>query len=208
MFKYEKEMIPVLVESLSKIFNTDYITTEFSTGNGIADLVFTTKLSEENLFFNDYGMMSLFVNLFQKEKRLSTSTLYENCIDKTRLRRLLNHLEEEEYIYFDGDKIIQTRKYKPHTEKLFSIEAKLKDWKSGLIQASRYKFFSHQSYLAYPQEYIHRVDTELLTRANIGLISVELDCIDIVYKPKTERPQDVTSFFFLSELFAQKFKPM
>ncbi|WP_315817377.1 hypothetical protein [Paraflavitalea speifideaquila] len=50
MFRYEKEMIPVLVENLAKIFNTQYIAKEFSTGNGIADLVFTTNLNEESLF--------------------------------------------------------------------------------------------------------------------------------------------------------------
>ena len=63
MFRYESEMIPVLVENLSKVFNTGYITTEFSTGNGVADLVFTTEMNEEKLFFNDYGLMALFVSL-------------------------------------------------------------------------------------------------------------------------------------------------
>lgn len=206
MFRYESEMIPVLVENLSRVFNTDYITTEFSTGNGVADLVFTTEMSEEKLFFNDYGMMALFVNMFQKNKMLNSTNLYENCFDKARLKKLLNRLEGEDYISFEGDKIIRTRKYKPHTQNLFSVEAKLNDWKSGFYQALRYKFFSHKSYLAYPQQYIHRVDLELLKEHNIGLISVEADNIQFVYKPKTEKPHDVISFLFLSEMFAQEFK--
>ena len=206
MFRYESEMIPVLIENLSKIFNTEYITTEFSTGNGVADLVFATEMNEEKLFFNDYGMMSLFVNLFQQNKTLNALTLYENCFDKTRLKKLINHLEGEEYICCDGDKITRTRKYKPHTQNLFSIEAKLKDWKSGFYQALRYKFFSHKSYLAYPKHYIHRVDLQLLKENNIGLISVEADRIEFVYRPKIEKPQDVISFFFLSEMFAREFK--
>jgi hypothetical protein len=92
MFRYESEMIPVLVDNLSKVFNTEYITTEFSTGNGVADLVFTTEMNEEKLFLNDYGMMSLFVNLFQQNRKLNSELLYQNCIDKARLKKLLNHL--------------------------------------------------------------------------------------------------------------------
>ena len=206
MFRYESEMIPVLVDNLSKVFNTEYITTEFSTGNGVADLVFTTEMNEEKLFLNDYGMMSLFVNLFQQNRKLNSELLYQNCIDKARLKKLLNHLEGDDFICFDGHEIIRTRKYKSHTQNLFSVEAKLKDWKSGFYQALRYKFFSHKSYLAYPKQYVHRVDIDLLKENNIGLISVESDNIEFVYKPKNEKPQDVTSYFFLSELFAQQFK--
>ena len=206
MFRYESEMIPVLVDNLSKVFQTKYITTEFSTGNGVADLVFTTEFNNEKLFFNDYGLMSLFVTLFQQNKKLKSENVYEKCFDKVRLKKLLNRLEGEDYICFEGDYIIQTRQYKAHTQNLFSIEAKLKDWKSGFYQAMRYKFFSHKSYLAYPKQYIHRVDLALLKENNIGLISVDETDLEFMFIPKTEEPQDVISYYFLSELFAKEFK--
>jgi hypothetical protein len=103
MFRYESEMIPVLVDNLSKVFQTKYITTEFSTGNGVADLVFTTEFNNEKLFFNDYGLMSLFVTLFQQNKKLKSENVYEKCFDKVRLKKLLNRLEGEDYICFEGD---------------------------------------------------------------------------------------------------------
>lgn len=206
MFRYEREMIPVLMESLSKVFNTQYITTEFSTGNGVADLVFTTEMNEENLFFNDYGLMALFVNLFQQNKKLNTESLYDNNYDKIRLKKLLTCLESDDFIAFDGNKIIRNRKYKAHTQNLFSVEAKLKDWKSGFYQALRYKFFSHKSYLAYPKQYIHRVDLDLLKEHNIGLIAVDQNTIHFVYKPKNEKPQDLIAYYFLAEMFAQTMK--
>jgi hypothetical protein len=196
-------MIPVLVESLSKVFKTKYITTEFSTGNGVADLVFTTEMNEEKLFFNDYGLMALFVNLFQESKMLNTELLYESNYNRTRLKKLLTCLEGDDFIAFHGDKIIRNRKYKAHTQNLFSVEAKLKDWKSGFYQALRYKFFSHKSYLAYPKQYIHRVDLDLLKEHNIGLIAVEPNAIHFVYKPKNEKPQDLIAYYFLAETFAQ-----
>lgn len=206
MFRYESEMIPVLIENLSKVFKTEYITTEFSTGNGVADLVFTTELNDEDLFLNDYALMSLFVNLFQQNKHLTTKQLQKSSIDKTRLKNLLTHLEINDFIGYDGEIIIRNRKYKAHTRNLLSVEAKLNDWKSGFYQTLRYKFFSHQSYLAYPEKNIHRVDLGLLKEHNIGLISVGDDKIRFISKPKTEKPKDITSYYFLSELFAHQFK--
>ena len=199
-------MIPVLVENLSKAFNTEYITSEFRTGNGVADLVFTTGLNDESIFFNDYGIVSSYVNLFYQNKTQSTSELYKNCLDKSRLKKLLHKLEEAECIRFDGDTIVSVRKYLSHTHNLFSIEAKLNDWKSGFYQALRYKFFSHISYLAYPQKFIHRVDLDLLRDNDIGLISVAENSIEFVLNPKSKIPEDITSYLFLSELFAQPFK--
>jgi hypothetical protein len=208
MFRYESEMIPVLIENLTKVFKTEYITTEFSTGNGVADLVFTTEMNNEDLFLNDYALMSLFVSLFQQNKKLTNTQLQKISSDKTRLKNLLIHLENNEFIEYDGERIIRNRKYKAHTQNLYSVEAKLNDWKSGFYQALRYKFFSHQSYLAYPEKNIHRVDLSLLKENNIGLISVGICKIQIISKPKTEKPKDLTSYFFLSELFAQQFKTM
>ncbi|MBL7872098.1 MAG: hypothetical protein JNM78_10830 [Cyclobacteriaceae bacterium] len=206
MFRYESEMIPVLVDSLSKFYNTKYITTEFGTGNGVADLVFTTEMSEENLFLNDYGQMALFINLFDQNKTITTDYLEEKQYDKTRLKRLLKQLEFEDYICIKDLKIRRNRKYKGHTQNLISVEAKLQDWKSGFYQALRYKFFSHKSYLAYPKQNIHRVDIDLLREHNIGLISVDVETIEFVFKPKVEKPLDKVSYFFLSEMFAQQFK--
>ncbi|MCC5930791.1 MAG: hypothetical protein JJU28_16220 [Cyclobacteriaceae bacterium] len=208
MFRYESEMIPVLIKNLSRVFKTEYITTEFSTGNGVADLVFTTEMNDEDLYLNDYALMSLFVNLFQQNKHLTTKNLEKSSIDKTRLKNLLTHLEINDFIGYEGEIIVRNRKYKAHTRNLLSVEAKLNDWKSGFYQALRYKFFSHQSYLAYPEKNIHRVDLDLLKEHNIGLISVGDDKIRFISKPKTEKPKDLTSYFFLSELFAQQFKVM
>ncbi|HNY44742.1 MAG TPA: hypothetical protein PLO29_06810 [Paludibacter sp.] len=206
MFRYESEMIPVLIDNLSKVFKTEYIATEFSTGNGVADLVFTTEMNDEDLFLNDYALMSLFVNLFQQNKHITTKQLQKSNLDKNKLKKLLIQLEVNDFIKYDGEVIKRNRKYKAHTRNLLSVEAKLNDWKSGFYQALRYKFFSHQSYLAYPEKNIHRVDLDLLKEHNIGLISVGEDRIRFISKPKTEKPKDLTSYFFLSELFAQQFK--
>jgi hypothetical protein len=57
-----------------------------------------------------------------------------------------------------------------------------------------------------PKQYVHRVDLALLKENNIGLISVDENDLDFIFIPKTEEPQDVISYYFLSELFAKEFK--
>lgn len=206
MFQFEKEMIPVLRNYLSHEFKTQYFATEFNSGNGVADLVFTTELNEEELIFNDYGLMSLFINNFYKKKKLSKKTLFDNCLDKKKLQTLLHYLLSESYFDLIGNNFIELKTYRPHTENLISIEAKLKDWKSGFHQALRYQFFSDKTFLAFPSNYIHRVDVALLKKNNIGLISVQIDGIEIILNPKEKKPLDLASYYFLSETFAKKCK--
>ena len=206
MFQFEKDMIPVLKDNLSKLYKTQYFATEFNTGNGVADLVFTTEMNDESLFLDDYALMSLYVTYFKGKKRLNKENLYDNCTDRIRLKKLLNFLERAEYILSDKSDFVQTKKYKPHTQNLISIEAKLRDWKSGFHQALRYQFFSHKSFLAFPEQYIHRVDTNLLQKYRIGLISVRREGIKVLLNPKKRNPEDLISYFFLSENFAQSFK--
>ena len=53
-----------------------------------------------------------------------------------------------------------------------AVEAKISDWKNGLLQAQRYLLFSDYSYLALPEKNIRLVDIELLKKAGIGLLSI------------------------------------
>lgn len=206
MFRFEKDMIPVLIKNLSRIFDTSYFTTEFGTGNGIADLVFTTKMNNESLLLNDYSFMSLFVKHFLQKNRFRKEDIAQECTKAPKLKKLLLHLLSNDYIHEDESDFILLRDYQAHTGNLISIEAKLKDWKSGYQQALRYQFFSAKSFLAYPEQYIHRVDIELLKGSNIGLISVGADDISIILSPKEKEPEDTVSYYFLSESFAKNFK--
>lgn len=53
-----------------------------------------------------------------------------------------------------------------------SIEAKVSDWKNGVLQAQRYLLFSDYSYLALPEKNIGRVDINTLEKTGIGLLSI------------------------------------
>jgi hypothetical protein len=207
MFRYERDMIPVLIEHLSCLYGTTYFKAEFGSGNGIADLVFTTEMTTEDLVLDDYGLMDHFVTYLSGERLLSTAS-QGDLGSRSRPIRLARLLEANNFIRIEGDQIVQLRPYQPHTRNLIAIEAKLHDWKSGLCQARRYQFFAHKSFLALPENVIHRVNLEMLEENDVGLISVALDQIKIVIDPEPASPVDLTAYYFLSEKFALPFKRM
>jgi hypothetical protein len=201
MFRYEKDMIPVLQNHIAKQFGIKHFAKEFNTGNGIADLVCSPKLSDEPLLFNDYALMSLFIQYFSTTIHINTDTLFQICNDTKRLRKVIDLLKLHGYLISDQCSLVQKKKYSPPVEKMYSIEAKLTDWKAGLFQALRYQFFSHKSFLAYPAYYIHRVDIDLFKKYNLGLIAVEENNIRVIIDPKEVAPVDMVSYCTLSERF-------
>lgn len=69
------------------------------------------------------------------------------------------------------------------------IEAKLKNWRTALKQAINYRAFSHISYIALPTKVAQK---DLVKKScqteKIGLIAVEKDSSQILFKPKPHQP--------------------
>lgn len=196
-------MIPVLKDKLWSIYNTDFCVEEFQCGNGIADLVLCKNWSFENSFLDieEYDLVDYLVkNLTKINKKLKIEeVLWSMWFKNKKIKLIVDKLLEKEYIWLVDDNFIVVKKsLKPFTKKIIAIEAKLKDRKSWLAQAMRYKIFAHESHLAISSEYIHRVDIELFKEYNIWLISVSNDNIKIIYKPRSYQPKNKTTYYFLS----------
>jgi hypothetical protein len=82
-----------------------------------------------------------------------------------------------------------------------AVEAKISNWKRGLYQAYRYKWFANRSYLALDENYIAPAMKNLnqFQELNIGLISVGADKLDIIVDAKPETPKSHDSFMIASE---------
>ncbi len=207
MFRYEKDMIPVLREHLSQIYNTEHFLEEFSSGMGIADLVFTTKDFVRRNTLGDFESMFYLVNYFNGKNRIITvtDTVSKNKLKKEKFLSLIRYLKDLNYIVeYDEGRIVIKQNYKPCLWDLFSVEAKLEDWRKGFYQALRYKHYSNKSFLAISHKYYHRVDKVLLRRNNIGLISVSPNNIDIVINPRKADPINKTAHYYLCESFVSK----
>jgi hypothetical protein len=202
-------MIPILREHLSRIYNTEHFVEEFPCGLGIADLVFTTQEVDDRRTLVDFESMFYITNYFNtKNKKVILSELYSNNnLKKDKFANVVRYLKETNCIidYNDGQILIQ-QNYQPCLQDLYSVEAKLSDWKKGFYQALRYKNYSHKSFLAISYEYAHRVDNDLLKTNNVGLISVFPDKIEIVINPHKREPDNTTAFYYSSESFVARMR--
>ena len=207
MFRFEKEMIPILREYLSHRYKTNYFVDEFNSGNGIADLVFTTK--EINKYCKtifDYDLIEVaLTSLSRKNKRINVSQFYNNThISEKQSKKLLELLIENGNLErIDDNILIVKEKYSAPTKNIISIEAKLSDWKNGFRQAMRYRTYSNKSYLALSEKFIHRVDLNLLRENGIGLMSVSPDNVHIVLTATTKQPTNLVAYTYLSEKFSK-----
>jgi len=207
MFRYEKDMIPVLREQLTQVYKTEFFLEEFSSGLGIADLVFTTKKIDVRDTLVDYESMFYIINYFNiiNTKIDPASLISSHNLKKDKFNKVIRFLTDLNFIIWHNDgHFIVKQSFKPCLRNLFSIEAKLLDWKKGFYQAMRYRQYSQKCFLAISKEYAHRVDTKLLETNNVGLISVSPTEIEILINPLYQEPTNTTAFYFLSETFVSK----
>jgi hypothetical protein len=73
---------------------------------------------------------------------------------------------------------------------VISIEFKLKNWRRALVQAYRYKGFSHKSYVFLDEAYSNKALESLheFIQSNVGLCTVNENVITFHYDPKEEKP--------------------
>ncbi len=208
MFELEKDMIPILKKYLWKKYNTSFFIDEFDGWNGIADLVFSLDIDFEKWLILDYGTLFIVNKHFNRiNKIIDVNYLLRNTsLSRKKIDWLLNFLEEFDYISrVDDKKYIIKNRYLPWVKKIISIEAKLKDWKSWIFQAIRYKSYSDESYLAISKEFSHRVDIDFLKENNIWLIEVSIDWVFIKHKPKNNKDKNNLIYTFNSNKFSNYF---
>lgn len=207
MFKKESEMIPVLRRQLSEKYRTNYCINEFDSGNGIADLVFAqgVDFNAQNQRILNYELIYLMIKHLNRKNRLvERKKFFENSTSSRKhILNLLSSLIELGIIEKtdDGNFIVRS-KYSPPVKKIISIEAKLYDWKGGFYQALRYKAYSHKSYLAISEDFLHRVDIDLLKNHGIGLISVSPERVRFVLNVKGEAPNNKVAHAYLAQKIA------
>jgi len=218
MFSFERDLVQAfknvaedfLQFSFGRSISQYFLVEEFDSHCGIADLVMGTYLPFEdnalsrrtinwnwvrpildegqdieiNEFISTYGISrtTAFVRL---KEYAEAGFLEERC--KGRYRVL--------------------RKYRPVTETIVSIEAKLRNWQRALHQAIRYKRFSNKSYVLLDEEYVKPAlkSIHLFQEKNIGLMSMDHNSYTIHYKPKANGTSETHAFLRLNEAVVDYF---
>ncbi len=175
------------VKQLERVFIQEgYLTKkEVGVGYGVADLVlvklnpkqcairlgnkqFKPLLREEffKIFYHlpdiDSGENPVDLNYLIQKTNLSKSFLKYSVLKQLERDGYVKRVENNFYFKING--------WIPIAKEIIAIEAKMKDWKRGFLQANRYKSFANKVYLAIPSKIEHLIDKKLLQKHGVGLI--------------------------------------
>lgn len=131
-------------------------------------------------------------------------------VEKTHLSKsflkynILRTLERGRYIKKENRNFyFKVNGWMPIAKEVIAIEAKMRDWKRGFIQANRYKSFADKVYLAVPAETAHLVDKKLLKKHQVGLIVFDVQANDKKtalqtkgHKPLNDYKRNLAAEFF------------
>lgn len=178
----ESELVERITSYLAK-YRIRY-TREVRMGIGVPDISINIGASKSMALISDYYLLLLIEYLNDKHKATICEIAEYFSFDKTKIQSYINDLASERIIIQKKNVVRINRKiFGLNLGKTISIEAKIKDWKSGILQAERYLMFSDFSYFALPEENIHNVNIGELQKNGIGLLSVGETGIEEIVKP-------------------------
>lgn len=211
------------VELLEKIFKTEGFLTkkEIGVGYGVADLVLISKDSvninncvlrkkhgQRFPLLNEkyFKTLKLVPNRNQQNEAVSFDYIAKRSdFSQSYLKHtILQKLEKTGYIKTDrNQRYFKVNGWLPIANEIIAIEAKLRNWKRGIIQANRYKAFANKVYLTLPEEIEHLVDKKYLRRLNIGLIIFDPIKMEKKVHLRSEkiRPFDENKYNLAAEYF-------
>ncbi|MEO5498934.1 MAG: hypothetical protein ABIR46_00375 [Candidatus Saccharimonadales bacterium] len=212
----EFEMVSWLAEGLKGEFKTDVFVREFAAGYGIADLVFAKSFKYKSNQLDrkpisNYYALLLYLGLEDEQPfKLNDARLNTKASDSTTQAAIAYLLKDGYVQQIEKGVYIKSYAIERLSLKLVAIEAKLRDWKSGILQARRYKSFTDESYLALLSRYEKNVDYELLDTHDIGLILVDETTGEITFKrrPIGTRPLHMNAIetsIYADELFLDSY---
>ncbi|MFW6030379.1 MAG: hypothetical protein ACOCRO_09015 [Halanaerobiales bacterium] len=176
-----------MVQGMNNYFNRYGIkySNEVRMGIGIPDITFNIGANSKIKRVDDYNMLAILQYLHNEKTATYQQIVNYFNFKITRVRHYISCFVNMSLVKVKNEVIRIIRNiFNTKLGTIISIEAKLKDWRNGLLQAQRYLCFSDYSYLALPSHKIMNVDLNLIRDKGIGLISVENDNLIEILKPK------------------------
>lgn len=157
---------------------------EIHMGIGVPDISINIGAAKSIALISDYYLLSIAEYLNSRNKATICEVSEYFSFDKIKTQSYINQLVLEKVVNQKDNVLHLNRKiFGLNLGKTISIEVKLKDWRSGILQAERYLMFSDFSYLALPEDKIHNVNQEQLKEKGIGLLSIGEKSIEEIVTP-------------------------
>lgn len=178
----ESELVERITSYLEK--NRIRYTKEVRMGIGVPDISINIGAAKSMALISDYYLLLIVEYLSNKRKATICELAEHFSFDKLKTQNYINQLLVERIVIQKKNIVHINRKiFGLNLGKTISIEAKIKDWKSGILQAERYLMFSDFSYLALPKERIRNVNIKQLQDIGIGLLAVNANGLEEIVKP-------------------------
>jgi hypothetical protein len=202
----ESTMIPVISgnhqslikETFGKSWDESGVIDEVNSGFGIADVVFFDRKNfsaldaERNVFFDSEDQIRTLL-VVNEQKTFSITDLSQRLsLSPNKIKNHIRFFEEAGFVSEINKGSYQViRQYEIGLQNNIAIEAKVRDWRRGLYQAYRYRWFSNASYLAVHHEFSAAPKRNLneFIHLNVGLIEVTNDEAIVIHKPQIEVPR-------------------
>jgi len=210
---YERDLVEIVADYFRR--KGYAVVTEVFEGIGRADLVALKLNPHEVRQRIDHGIIKLPVKKVLKilnilEKHNEGVELKKIAADFTVSDGYIRRIVSEINPLFvkkerKGNKVIvkKLRSYRPVADEVISIELKLANWRSGLIQAHMYLLSSHKTYLAIYSRNIRYIPPEVIewtSKKGIGILSVsKTHGVREVIPAKNAGPKSKTSYYLLTE---------
>jgi hypothetical protein len=206
----EAELVQALAKGLKDNFKTDVAVQEFAGGYGIADLVFAKNFIQSNnklgrIPIDNYYALKSYLKIPYKTSFSIADVMEISGTSKSNSLKIINSLIGANYIY-RKNKFYYKYEIAFHNpvKHLVAIEAKLKDWKQGILQARRYKSFTDECYLAILSRYEKNIDYKYLNKFEIGLILYQEKSGEIFIKKRAKSNFVLPFYEELNNLFAKE----
>lgn len=211
IFEYETDMIDVLSLSYpSQYFygkrgdrNISQIP-EVTVGSVIADLVciaLPKTYQEDCTNYHPELDTSIISDLLKNGPSTTWDISRRIFARETTIKKSLERLYKKSTVAkVEPDRFKLRRKTFLYDYRIVSIEVKLTNWRQALRQAITYRVFSHISYIALPATIAHKSNIREHCQAEaIGLIAVDSDSANVLFKPKPHHPCSSKWIWLLSK---------
>ncbi|MEI7235843.1 hypothetical protein WCT82_19815 [Pectobacterium carotovorum] len=187
------------------------LTREFNCGFGIADIVIFKILNQDDAM--DLGKISadwaftLRSLPLRKKFNVETVSVLSGASTSASKKAIKEFIEAGFCEKKDNNFFIKIKNPKPLCKSIIAIEAKLKDWKRALWQASRYKIFSNQSWVVLDKHCATPAISNIkeFEKYNIGLATVTADGIyEEIFSPEPDDHKSELAFWKANSLLAKE----
>lgn len=196
----ESELVSILNKHLKE--NKLIYANEIRMGIGIPDVVVGCDIPKHHENIVDYYVLKIYSLIIENDLKYVNEIIEFSKLPKLQILKYIKFLENKDIISINKDRVIINKRIdKEPLGVNISIEAKVKDWKMGLIQAQRYLCFSDYSYVALPEKSVKNVKPEKFIDTGIGLLSISnKDIKEIIPPLKSSECDNLFKYISISSL--------